>query len=173
MTKSAAALIALIMLAVPVTASADDAPRAIDQAYDALRDTAQQARASADAALREPSADAGTTSLTDVTAHFASVAYEASAVLRRDEGPADLTCIFAGMAEDAAATLDQLQAAETAALRAQAVQRLHALFDDAAVITPQGRHDEAGPAGPASEISCPAVTTNLSGLDQLYFTVQP
>jgi len=51
-------------------------------------------------------------------------------------GPIDLRCIFRGMSADAAARLDALNAAETAAQQAHIYADLAALMSDAAEIAP-------------------------------------
>jgi hypothetical protein len=67
---------------------------------------------------------------------FSTDSERLSAALREAGVEQDLPCIFHGIAEDARARAAELQAADTAAERADAFTNLRVLLDDAILIAP-------------------------------------
>jgi hypothetical protein len=67
---------------------------------------------------------------------FSGDAERLSAALREAGVQQDLPCIFHGIAEDARARAEELQAADTASERATAFTNLRVLLDDAVLIAP-------------------------------------
>lgn len=82
--------------------------------------------------------------LADLT-EFSSDSMRLSEALRAGEAPADLPCIFRGIAEDAMVHAAELQQATTPAEEANAFAALNALLDDAILLAPMAASAEPSP----------------------------
>ncbi|MEQ1618638.1 MAG: hypothetical protein ABL883_09885 [Terricaulis sp.] len=82
--------------------------------------------------------------LADLT-EFSGDSMRLSDALRAGEAPADLPCIFRGIAEDAMAHAAELQRAATPAEEAEAFAALSALLDDAILLAPMAAAAEQPP----------------------------
>ncbi|MDZ4761891.1 MAG: hypothetical protein SGJ21_12550 [Alphaproteobacteria bacterium] len=71
-------------------------------------------------------------------------------------GPADLRCIFRGMAEETDSQLKSIRSAKTGAVQAAALARLAHMLEDAAEIAPLAQKQIAAhPPGQAAPQTCP------------------
>lgn len=91
-----------------------------------------------------------------VVAEFARVTASASNRLRRSDGPADLACIYAGMADDAERQAVNLASARSAGEQARILAAISALAADAEMIAPDVQHETAAAPSGTTAVSCPA-----------------
>ncbi len=175
MIRTLAATLALAAFCAP--ASATDAPEAPFNAYyeDVLaRADAGLWRADAAGAELALSGNRAATALDEddpllaAAAEFARASAAASARLRANHGPADLACIFAGMAQDAEARMGDIASAPTTLVRAREVAGLRALFNDAVILTPGGDENGAAPDGTAPQFNCPLARPDRGQAPQDY-----
>lgn len=143
------AALAALAAAFAGPALAGDAP--LDAAYRAVSEAGETLRAEVDAA---EAGRADNAELRGRLAAFAETASLAAAAIAAHDGPADLGCIYRGMAEDAARQARALDGTAGAALA-----RIRLLGDDAVLVTPSGADQAADPYGDvagAAPMTCPA-----------------
>tara|TARA_R110000868_G_scaffold331140_1_gene592115 strand:+ start:8716 stop:9192 length:477 start_codon:yes stop_codon:yes gene_type:complete len=148
--------LALAVLAAASAAAATSPGADLAEAARIIRDEAQQR---ADLAATRPAAPADVIDLDDPLAfdldQFSTDAMRLSIAIDEAGGAIDLRCIFRGMSNDAAARLDALNSAETAADQARVYREIADLMRDASDIAPaadgEPLPDTLGPPG-----SCPA-----------------
>lgn len=153
---------ALIAATIALILSAGTAQAGPGSEFAAFAETlGQTAQARSRDAASRPAAPATPLDIEDpFSFELEQFALEAMLMSRRIDaagGPVDLRCIFRGMSADAAARLDALNAAETAAEQAHIYADLAALMSDASQIAPavDGEADLEDVDLPAS---CPAIT---------------
>lgn len=134
MRMSVTALLALLMINAPALAG----PGA--EFADWAQDLHLEATLRANDAAARPAAPADPLDIEDPfffeLEQFAVDALRLSRLLRDNNGPGDLQCIFRGISNDASARIDALNDAESAGAQARIYRQLAALMNDAAAIAP-------------------------------------
>jgi len=147
MLKQIAAISVVIALSAAPAAHA--APN-LDTAYRAM---IQAGQALGEAREAYQSGAAGLDGLLAELERFGAAAQTASQAMDAHDGPADLRCIYRGMAADAADQRDRLARGEADA----ALETLAYLAEDAVLVTPEAAAEEDDPyAALGGEMTCPA-----------------
>ena len=122
--------------------SADNHYDSVEEAYAAIIAAGTGLAAQAEDALRGEDPD-----LAAALAGFAAIAAEARDAMDALDGPADLRCIYNGMAADAGKRAQELAAAEDADTRAAVLEDIAFLGEDAVLVTPEVAADNDVLAG--------------------------
>lgn len=155
--KRIALLFSLTLLAVAPAAADSLADQVAAEAKRLLAQvtSAQTSAAARPGAKPQPIAPALSTELQ----RFGLAASRLSIEIDQRGGPADLRCIFRGMAAETDKQLAAANAATTGAAQAKALARLTHMLKDAAEIAPAvGGHATAANSSRAAAAQCPAVT---------------
>ncbi len=141
----------------------------VEAAYAGMIRAGQSLTAQAEDAMAGEAPDLAS-DLGAALAGFAEIAAKASAAMDAHDGPADLRCIYRGMAEDAAKHARELAAAGDSAARLAKLEDIRFLADDAVLVTPEIMLAEADdPLAGLPPMECAASQTPLQASDLAAF----